>query len=72
MMSPGGKLSVLALHPTKKPNKAVELTYLSTNIGIMHSSLVGQPVRDDEKGFKTLRTGPNVLKLSLSVIYELL
>ncbi len=30
MMSPGGKLITLAWHPTKKVNKAVVLTYLST------------------------------------------
>jgi hypothetical protein len=29
----GGKLTALAGHPTKKVNKAEELTYLSTNIG---------------------------------------
>jgi hypothetical protein len=33
MMSPGGKLTALAYHQTKKVNKAEELTYLSTNIG---------------------------------------
>ncbi len=32
MMSSGGKLIVLAGHPTKKVNKAEELTYLSENI----------------------------------------
>jgi hypothetical protein len=32
MISPGGKLTTLACHPTKKVNKAEELTYLSTNI----------------------------------------
>jgi len=31
MMSPGGKLTAQACHPTKKVNKAVELTYLSSN-----------------------------------------
>jgi hypothetical protein len=31
--SPRGKLTALACHPTKKVNKAEELTYLSTNIG---------------------------------------
>ncbi len=71
-MPPGGKLRVLPFHLTEKVNKAEELTYLSANIGIMHSSLVGQLVRDDEKGFKTLRTGSNVIKLFISVIYELL
>jgi hypothetical protein len=33
MMSPGGKLKALKCHPTKKVNKAEELTYLLTNIG---------------------------------------
>jgi hypothetical protein len=33
IMSPGGKLTVLACHPTKKVNKAEYLTYLSTTIG---------------------------------------
>ncbi len=33
MTSPGGKLTVLACHPTKKGNKAEELTYLFVNIG---------------------------------------
>jgi hypothetical protein len=28
----GGKLTALACHPTKRVNKAEELTYLSTNI----------------------------------------
>ncbi len=32
MMSPWGKVTSLACHPTKKVNKAEELTYLSTNI----------------------------------------
>jgi len=32
MMSPGGKLAALACHPTKRVNKAEELTYLSANI----------------------------------------
>ncbi len=32
MMSPGSKLTALGCHPTKKVNKAEELTYLSTNI----------------------------------------
>jgi len=32
MTSPGGKLTALACHPTKKVNKAEQLTYLSTNI----------------------------------------
>jgi hypothetical protein len=32
MTSFGGKLTALASHPTKKVNKAKELTYLSTNI----------------------------------------
>ncbi len=33
MTSPRGKLTVVAFHPTKKVNKAEELTYLSTKIG---------------------------------------
>jgi hypothetical protein len=33
MMSLEGKLIALACHPTKRVNKAEELTYLSTNIG---------------------------------------
>jgi len=32
MMSPGGELTALACHPTKKVNKAEQLTYLSTRI----------------------------------------
>jgi hypothetical protein len=32
MTSPGGKLTALACHQSKKVNKAEELTYLSTNI----------------------------------------
>jgi hypothetical protein len=32
MMSPGGKLTPLASHPTKKFNKAKELFYPSTNL----------------------------------------
>jgi len=32
IMSPGGNLTALSCHPTKKVNKAEELTYLSTNI----------------------------------------
>jgi hypothetical protein len=32
MMSPGGKLTALACHPTKNVNKAEELNYLSTDI----------------------------------------
>jgi len=32
MTSHGGKLTALACHPTKKVNKAEELTYLSINI----------------------------------------
>jgi hypothetical protein len=30
----GGKVTALACHPTKKVNKAVELTCLSTNINL--------------------------------------
>jgi hypothetical protein len=37
MTSPGGKLTALACHPTKKVNKAEELTYLSTNIDLITS-----------------------------------
>ncbi len=33
MTSLGGKLTVLVCHPTKRVNKAEEVTYLSTNIG---------------------------------------
>jgi hypothetical protein len=32
-MSPGGKLTTLAYHPTKRGHEAEELAYLSTNIG---------------------------------------
>jgi len=32
MTSLGGKLTALACHPTKRVNKAEELTYLSTSI----------------------------------------
>jgi hypothetical protein len=35
MASPGGKLTALACHPTKKVNKAEELTYFSTSIGLL-------------------------------------
>ncbi len=35
MMSPGGKSTTLACHPTKKVNKPELLTYLSKNIGLM-------------------------------------
>jgi len=34
MTSLGGKLTALACHPTKRVNKAEELTYLSTNIAL--------------------------------------
>jgi len=34
MMSLGGKLTALAYHPTKRVNKAEELTYQSTNIAL--------------------------------------
>jgi len=34
MASTGGKLPGVECHSTKKVNKAEELTYLSTNIGI--------------------------------------
>ncbi len=33
MTSLGGKLIALACHPTKRVNKAEELTYISINIG---------------------------------------
>ncbi len=33
MTSPGGKQTALACHPTKKVNKAEELTHLSKKIG---------------------------------------
>jgi hypothetical protein len=36
MMSPGGKLTALACHPTKRVNKVEELTSLSTNIDKTH------------------------------------
>jgi hypothetical protein len=35
MTSPVGKLTALACHSTKRVNKAEELTYLSTNNGII-------------------------------------
>jgi hypothetical protein len=35
MMSYGGKLTALACHPTKRVNKAEELTYLSTKIELL-------------------------------------
>jgi hypothetical protein len=34
MTSPGGKLTALACHLTKKVSKAEEQTYLFTNIGV--------------------------------------
>ncbi len=34
MMSPGGRLTALACHLTKKVNKAEELTYISTNMDL--------------------------------------
>jgi len=39
MTSPGGKLTALAYHPTKKVNKAEELTYLFTNIDRHHFAI---------------------------------
>ncbi len=40
----GGQLTALARHPTKNVNKAEELTYLSTNIGLVFLAfLFGQP-----------------------------
>ncbi len=35
VMLPGGKLTALVCHPTEKVNKAEELTYLSTNTGLV-------------------------------------
>jgi len=35
MMSLRGKQTALACHPTKRVNKAEELTYLSTNIALL-------------------------------------
>jgi hypothetical protein len=35
MMSLGGKQTTLACHPTKRVNKAEELTYISTNIAFV-------------------------------------
>jgi len=35
MMSAGGDLTAPACHPTKRVNKAEELTYLSTNFGLI-------------------------------------
>jgi hypothetical protein len=37
MISPRGKLMAMASHPTKKVNKAEELTYHPTNIGLRPS-----------------------------------
>jgi hypothetical protein len=38
MTSLGGMLKAPVCHPTKKVNKAVELNYLSTNIGGIHKT----------------------------------
>jgi hypothetical protein len=34
MTSPSGRLTALVCRPTKKVNKAEEITYLSTNFGL--------------------------------------
>ncbi len=39
MTSAGGKLTTLPCHPTKKVNKAEELTYLSINIAETHINI---------------------------------
>jgi hypothetical protein len=39
MTSPGGKLTAMACHLTKKVNKADELTYLLTNIDRDHFAI---------------------------------
>jgi hypothetical protein len=36
MTSPGGKLTALVCHPTKKVNKAEELTYFYTKVAPNH------------------------------------
>jgi hypothetical protein len=41
MMSPRVKLTSPACHPTKRVNKAEELTYLSTNIGTTQFLTIG-------------------------------
>jgi hypothetical protein len=45
MTSIGGKLIALACHPTKKVNKAEEITYLYTNIGVNYSFITFQSLR---------------------------
>jgi hypothetical protein len=55
MMSPGGKLTVLACNPTKKVNNAEELTYLSTNIESLSDQMfVDVPVNVDYRSWLTL------------------
>jgi hypothetical protein len=53
MTSPGGKLTALICHPTKKVNKAEKLTYLSTNIRleIAHTFLQNLLVCFDKMAF---------------------
>jgi hypothetical protein len=43
MTSPRGKLKAVPCHPTKKVNKAKELTYLSTNIAVTLLVVTFQP-----------------------------
>ncbi len=47
IMSPGDKLTAVACHPTKKVNRAEELTYLSTSIYIELAEVPG--VARDQK-----------------------
>jgi hypothetical protein len=54
MMSPKGKLTALACHPTKKVNKAEELAYLSINIGTDHTRRFGQK---QDMGYKNVFWG---------------
>jgi hypothetical protein len=42
LKSLGSKRTELACHPTKRVNKAEELTYLSTNIGCCHKKLADE------------------------------
>ncbi len=53
MTSPRGKLTALVCHPTKKVNKAEELTYLSTNIGQTRPHLAGALVTREERFYDT-------------------
>jgi hypothetical protein len=46
MMSLRAKLTTLACHPTKRVNKAEELTYLSTNIGTTQFLTIGTTKRE--------------------------